>query len=235
VRPTFIRPFVPADGTRPPRRPGWLFEPKFAGYRLEVIKDGRRVRLFSKSGAEPTDRLPGMADAFIDIPASSAIIDGVCFIGGDGQADFHRLHREMRTRWPDEDQLVFIMFDLLHQDGVDLPLAERKQDLVKLCRKSILSRMKLIKTFPEGDVLFEHCARYGFEGKSWLKVKCPDWKRQNSERLALQCANLMCCKKGSPRNSARQAVKETILPAHMRPLHRSRHQNGENDRSVYYA
>jgi len=169
-----------------------------------VIKDGRRVRLFSKSGAEYTDRLPGMVDAFIDMPVNSTIIDGeLCFIGGDGQADFHRLHREMRTRWPDEDQLVFIMFDLLHRDGVDLrqlPLTERKQDLVKLCRKSILSRMKLIQTFPEGDVLFQHCARYGFEVivakrvdrpyvsgpcKAWVKVKCPDWKRENSERFRM--------------------------------------------------
>jgi hypothetical protein len=33
-----------------------------------------------------------------------------------------------------------------------LPLAERKQDLVKLCRKSIPSRTKL-----KGDVLFDHC------------------------------------------------------------------------------
>ena len=120
------------------------------------------------------------------------------------QADFHRLHREMRTRWPDEDQLVFIMFDLLHRDGVDLrhlPLAERKQDLVKLYRKSILSRMKLIQNFPEGDVLFEHCARYGFEGivakrvdrpyvsgpcKAWVKVKSPRLEApENSERFRL--------------------------------------------------
>ena len=93
MRPTFIRPLVPAVGACPPRGPGWLFEPKFDGYRLEVIKDGRRVRLFSKSGAEYTDRLPGMVDAFIDMPVNSAIIDGeLCFIGGDAQADFHRLH-----------------------------------------------------------------------------------------------------------------------------------------------
>jgi ATP-dependent DNA ligase len=60
--------------------------------------------------------------------------------------------------------------------------------------------MKLIQTFPEGDVLFEHCARYGFEGivakrvdrpyvsgpcKAWVKVKCPDWKRENSERFRM--------------------------------------------------
>ena len=64
----------------------------------------------------------------------------------------------------------------MHRDGVDLrqlPLTERKQDLVNLCRKTILSRMKLIQTFPEGDVLFEHCARYGFEGIVAKRVDRP--------------------------------------------------------------
>jgi hypothetical protein len=26
---------------------------------------------------------------------------------------------QMRTRWPEESALVFLVFDLLHQDGVD--------------------------------------------------------------------------------------------------------------------
>jgi bifunctional non-homologous end joining protein LigD len=148
--------------------------------------------------------LPAFVDAYIDLPAWSVIVDGeLCFIGGNGQADFHRLMAEMRTKWPDQDQLVLIMFDLLHQDGVDLrplPLTERKRDLVRLCRKSVLSRMKLIQTFPEGQVLFVHCASYGFEGivakrldrpyvsgpsRSWVKVKCPGWKRENSERFRM--------------------------------------------------
>ncbi len=95
------------------------------------------------------------------------------------------------------------MFDLLHADGGDvkqLPLIERKRELVKLCRKSLLSRMRLIQTFTDGDVLFEHCARYRFEGivakrldrpyvsgpsRSWVKVKCPGWKRENSERFRM--------------------------------------------------
>jgi bifunctional non-homologous end joining protein LigD len=115
VRPTFIRPLVPADCARPPQGDGWLFEPKFDGYRFQVVKDGQRVRLFSKSGAEYTDRLPGMVDAFIDISVNSAIIDGeLCFIGGDGQADFYRLHREMppggrtRTSWSSSCSTCFM-------------------------------------------------------------------------------------------------------------------------------
>ena len=91
---------------------------------------------------------------------------------------------------------------MLHQDGVDLrPPAAREQDLVKLYRKSILSRMKLIQNFPEGDVLFEHCARYGFEGivakrvdrpyvsgpsKAWVKIKSPRLQApDNSERFRM--------------------------------------------------
>jgi hypothetical protein len=61
----------------------------------------------------------------------------------------------------------------------------------------------LVETFPDGEVLFEHCNRFehcdrfGFEGivskrrsscyssgprRYWVKVKCPGWKRINAER-----------------------------------------------------
>jgi ATP-dependent DNA ligase len=45
----------------------------------------------------------------------------------------------MRTKHPDESQLMFLAFDLLHQDGVDLrglPLTERTRDLRRLCAKA---------------------------------------------------------------------------------------------------
>jgi ATP-dependent DNA ligase len=44
---------------------------------------------------------------------------------------------QMRTSHPDESQLMFLAFDLLHQDGVDLrglALSDRKRDLDRLCR-----------------------------------------------------------------------------------------------------
>jgi ATP-dependent DNA ligase len=45
----------------------------------------------------------------------------------------------MRTRWPGEENLVFMAFDRLHQDGVKLQklaLSERKRELHRLCAKS---------------------------------------------------------------------------------------------------
>ena len=60
--------------------------------------------------------------------------------------------------------------------------------------------LRLVETFPDGEVLFEHCNRFAFEGivskrrssryssgpsRNWVKTKCPDWKRINSERYRL--------------------------------------------------
>jgi bifunctional non-homologous end joining protein LigD len=94
-------------------------------------------------------------------------ITSLCFIDAGGQANFRKLHGEMRTRWPNQAQLMFMVYDLLHQDGVDLrqlPLSERKRDLDRLCRKARIPFMRLVETFPDGAVLFEHCGKFGFEG-----------------------------------------------------------------------
>ena len=126
------------------------------------------MRLYSRSGAEYTDRLPSMVEAFAALPTRTAILDGeLCLIEPGGGAHFYRLMHQMRTRWPDEIQLVFLAFDLLHQDGVDLrglPLSERKRDLTRLCRRSHTPYLKQVETFPDGEVLFDHCNKFGFEG-----------------------------------------------------------------------
>ena len=131
TRLTFIRLLVPSSATHPPKGDGWLHEPKWDGFRFQIIKDGSDVRLYSKSGADYSNKLPGMRKTFAELPTKSAILDGeLCLIELGGGAHFYRLMHQMRTRWPDESQLVFLAVDLLHQDGVDLrslSLTERKQ------------------------------------------------------------------------------------------------------------
>jgi bifunctional non-homologous end joining protein LigD len=200
----FVRPCVPSTASRPPRGEGWLHEPKWDGFRFQVIKDGAGVRLYSKSGAEYTDRLPAVAEAFAKLPTRSAILDEeLVLINPKGGAHFYRLMREMRTSHPDEAQLMFMAFDLLHQDGVDLrgvALSERKRDLNRLCRKSRVPFFRQVETFPDGDVLLDYCNRFEFEGvvskrqssryvsgpsRHWLKTKCESWRRENTERYRM--------------------------------------------------
>ena len=195
VRLAFIRPLSPSAAVRPPKGDDW---PKWDGFRFQVIKDGsNKVRLYSRHGAEYTDRLPGMVEAFGKLPTQSAIVDGELLIDPQGSTQFYRLMAQMRTSHPDESRLMFLAFDLLHQDGVDLralPLSERKRDLDRLCRKSKVPYLSQVETFPDGPVLFDYCNRFAFEGvvskrrssrysggpsRNWLKVKCPGWKRIN--------------------------------------------------------
>jgi ATP-dependent DNA ligase len=133
-----------------------------------VIKEGSAVRLCSCHGAEYTDRLPGMAKVFAKLPTSAAILDGeLCLIDPGGSAHFYRLMAQMRTSRPDESQLMFMVFDLLQQDDVDLrrwALSDRKLDLDRLCRKSKVPYLRQVETFPDGAVLFDYCSKFGFRG-----------------------------------------------------------------------
>ena len=100
----------------------------------------RRSDSIRATGLNTGDRLLGMVEAFGKLPTQSAILDGeLVLIDPRGAAHFYRLMAQMRTSEPDESQLMFSAFDLLHQDGVDLrglPLAERRLDLERLSRKA---------------------------------------------------------------------------------------------------
>ena len=52
------------------------------------------------------------------LPTSTAILDGkLCLIDPRGSTHFYSLMAQMRTSHPDESQLMFLAFDLLHQDA----------------------------------------------------------------------------------------------------------------------
>jgi bifunctional non-homologous end joining protein LigD len=57
VRPAFVNPRLPVLSQHPPKGRDWVHQAKWDGYRCLIVKDGPRVRLFSKRGTEWTDRL----------------------------------------------------------------------------------------------------------------------------------------------------------------------------------
>jgi|SRR5215475_8599742 len=73
--------------------------------------DSDRIRLHTKSGAEYTERLPGMVENFKRLPMRSAIINGeLCLVAADGLPRFYWLLHDA-TRWPDEtDRMYLICF-----------------------------------------------------------------------------------------------------------------------------
>jgi bifunctional non-homologous end joining protein LigD len=99
---TFIPAALAVPAKAPPKGDQWLHEAKWDGFRIQIIKDGSDVRLYSKTGTEWTRKLPSIVEAFHGLPARSAILDGeLCHSGASGRPDFRALMREMRSSRPD--------------------------------------------------------------------------------------------------------------------------------------
>ena len=76
VPPGFIRPCEPALVAYPPAGPGWLHEIKHDGFRILAWKQGERVQVWSRRGADFTDRFSRIAAAVRGLSADEALIDG---------------------------------------------------------------------------------------------------------------------------------------------------------------
>jgi ATP dependent DNA ligase domain len=77
VPPKFVRPCIPTTAKTISQGDAWLHEPKLDGYRFQIVKDGRQVRLYSRNGHEWTKRLAGLAEALQAIPRRAVVLEGL--------------------------------------------------------------------------------------------------------------------------------------------------------------
>ena len=105
----FIVPCQPSLVVKPPAGPDWRHEVKHDGYRIVARKQGERVSLWSRYGADFTDRLPRIAEAVRALAADHALIDGEALVfRPDGRSDFGAL----RTKAGGAEACA-VAFDLL--------------------------------------------------------------------------------------------------------------------------
>ena len=161
---------------------------------MQVHKAGPAITLYTRNGADWTERFPHLAAALTSLPCKSAIIDAE-FVHTDG---FERLHRHVHKRI--EDDLMVWAFDLMPLNGNDLRaihLEDRKRRLGHLVERARITQLLHSETFEDGDRLLEECGARGLEGvvakhrasiyrsgrsTSWVKVKCPAWREANRNR-----------------------------------------------------
>jgi ATP-dependent DNA ligase len=121
-----------------PTGDGWLYEPKWDGFRTLVFFDGSEVFLQSRD-LKPLGRyFPELEEALKKTLPGPMIIDGETVIAGDKGLDFEslqlRIHpAESRVRMlAQQTPSSFVAFDLLalgDEDLRDLPFAERRKHL----------------------------------------------------------------------------------------------------------
>jgi bifunctional non-homologous end joining protein LigD len=178
------RPMLSTSADTLPKGEGWVYEPKWDGYRAIVTVSSGDVTFTSRSGNDLTKRFDELARRVaLGIRSTDAVLDGeICALDDDGRSRFSLLQASGGT-------LVLVVFDLLEVDSeplIDLPLTERRERLEAVVdhgRGGVL----LSPQFDDGDALLAAAreqelegvvakrtdSRYqpGRRGMDWRKVK----------------------------------------------------------------
>jgi bifunctional non-homologous end joining protein LigD len=170
-------------------RPGWVFEPKYDGWRILAARQGGRVSLLTRGGLDLAGEQPEIARAVAALPGADLAVDGeMVVLDGRGVSSF-RLLQERNE--PGAKRPLLVLFDCLERNGASLvsrPLAERRAALETLVGKKprpplalaerlgtdgIAAFAKAVKQGWEGVVGKDLAARYeaGRRSLRWLKVK----------------------------------------------------------------
>jgi bifunctional non-homologous end joining protein LigD len=149
---------VAADA--PPVGEGWVFEPKWDGYRAIVTVSGGEVTLTSRNGNDLTERFREAARAAtLAITTPDAVLDGeICALDDQGRSRFSLLQEGGGTS-------VLVLFDLLELDSeslVDLPLSERRKRLEQIVDSA--GGVLVSPQFDDGAALLAAARQQGLEG-----------------------------------------------------------------------
>ena len=116
--PSFVAPQLALLEDRPPDGPGWIHEIKYDGYRLLAAMTPDRVKLYTRSGLDWTEKFSSLVPAFLKLQAT-ALIDGEAIVQDEhGLSRFGLLQQALSDG--DSTQMRYVAFDLLSLDGEDL-------------------------------------------------------------------------------------------------------------------
>ena len=117
-----------------PTGDGWVYEPKWDGFRALAFVDGDAVELQSRNGRPLTRYFPELA-----FPPGRYVLDGeIVLFDAEGRQDFDALGQRIHPAKSRIDMLAektptrFVAFDLLAEDDevlLELPQAERRERL----------------------------------------------------------------------------------------------------------
>ena len=140
-----IEPMLARLATALPEGDGWLFEPKWDGFRAIVFRDRDRLYLQSRD-LRPLDRyFPELRAALLPALPARCVVDGEIVIAGQQGLDFEALQLRLHPAASRVAKLAaampasFVAFDLLAEDRRDLresPQTERRRRLEEVLTRA---------------------------------------------------------------------------------------------------
>jgi ATP-dependent DNA ligase len=138
---TPIEPMLAKIAETLPDAPGYLFEPKWDGFRAIVFRTGEQTLLQSRD-LKPLNRyFPELVEALDEALPKGCILDGEIVVVSPGGLDFDALQQRIHPaasrveKLSKETPARFVAFDLLGAGGkstMELPQAERRTRLERL-------------------------------------------------------------------------------------------------------
>jgi ATP-dependent DNA ligase len=180
-----------------PSGEGWLYEPKWDGFRCLAFRDGQTVVLQSKAGQPLTRYFPEIVEAVRALPVDRIVLDGELVLFTDGRVDFDALLQRIHPaasrvqRLAAETPCTYLVFDLL-VDGVGAaltahPLAERRRRLETFFeRLATDGTIRLSPATPEREVAEGWMASLGGSGLDGVVAKRLDADYRSGERTGMQ-------------------------------------------------
>jgi DNA ligase D-like protein (predicted polymerase) len=153
-----VVPMLSKGAADVPEGEGWLYEPKWDGFRGIVFRDGDEVVIGSRKTTPLQRYFPEVVEALKEALEDRCVVDGEIVVAGEQGLDFDslqlRLHpAESRIRrLAAEIPASFVAFDILARDKRDLRkerLDQRREELEQALRRSARVGLTPQTTDPE--------------------------------------------------------------------------------------
>ncbi|KKC24724.1 DNA ligase D [Sphingomonas sp. SRS2] len=186
--PEFRKPQLATLVDHVPAGSQWIHEIKFDGYRALIAAAGDKVKIYTRTGLDWTDKFRPVADAIAALDLPPALIDGeIVSLDAGGNPSFSALQKAIKG---DGGAFELFAFDLLSLNGKDLTKlgnVERKAKLAGLLTGDHPTIHYADHVVGAGEKLFAAMCEAGQEGiiskkadaayrgertTGWVKVKC---------------------------------------------------------------
>jgi ATP-dependent DNA ligase len=208
-----------------PTDAGWLYEPKWDGFRCLAFRDGDDIFLQSKAGQPLARYFPDVVRAIASVKAKQFVLDGELAIPVHGALVFDELQLRLHPAASRVQKLaaahpaIFIVFDLLAgSDGKSLltsPLRQRRPQLEQFARDS-LPNDKQVRLSPATEELAQ--ARKWFDkvggdldGIIAKRLDCPYASGERTAMVKVKQIRTVDCVVGGFRYASGARVLGSLL------------------------
>jgi ATP-dependent DNA ligase len=188
-----VAPMLAKAADELPEGDGWMYEPKWDGFRCVVFRDGDEVELGSRNERPLTRYFPEVVAAIRSHLPARCVIDGEIVIPGEMGLDFDALLQRIHPadsrvrRLAEETPASFVAFDLLalgDRDLTEVAFAERRKIL-----ESVATTRPPIFVTPissEAATARDWFSRFEGAGLDGVVAKRADLTYRPSERVMIK-------------------------------------------------